>query len=89
MPATSNLKRQGMPVALGALQHHDCLIARENDTIGADRFDVWNLQHNGGLTARVLIKGPLASNSGELARDCCLARKGILCCAACGTLPSA
>lgn len=73
------LKHQGMPMTPEALQDHDCLIVRENGTIGEDRFDVWSLQHEKArTTARVRIQGPLASNSGELVRDWCLAGRGIM-----------
>ncbi len=73
------LKQHGMPMAPADLQHHDCLIVRENGNIGEDRYDTWSLQHEKTrITTRVRIQGPLASNSGELVRDWCLAGRGIM-----------
>lgn len=73
------LKHRGTPMTPEALQHHDCLIVRENRTIGEDRLDIWSLQHEkAGTTSRVRIQGPLTSNSGELVRDWCLAGRGIM-----------
>ena len=47
--------------------------------INEDRFDTWCLQHEkGGTAASVHIQGPLASNSGELVRDWCLAGRGVM-----------
>lgn len=73
------LKQRGAPMTLEALQDHDCLIVRENAMVNEDRFDIWCLQHEkGGTAARVRIQGPLASNSGELVRDWCLAGRGVM-----------
>ena len=47
--------------------------------INEERFDTWCLQHEkGGTAARVHIQGPVASNSGELVRDWCLAGRGVM-----------
>jgi LysR family transcriptional regulator, transcriptional activator for dmlA len=77
------LKQHGAPAALEGLAAHACLIVRENGgdrtTSGGQRFDVWPLQKERDKTpARVRVGGPLASNSGELVRDWCLAGHGIM-----------
>lgn len=71
--------RRGIPADIGALATHDCLVARENGD-GTDReFALWTLRHaKDGSTSRVRVRGPLASNSGEMVRDWCLAGHGIM-----------
>ena len=69
------LKRHGAPATVQALSAHDCLVVRENDR----RFDVWLLNKSKEKVAhRVLVHGPLSSNSGELVRDWCLQGHGIM-----------
>ena len=85
--APSYLKQHGQPFSLADLQQHACLMARENG-IGADQaFDEWQLveqtapKKKGGAGngfSRVVVSGPLSSNSGELVRDWCLAGRGIM-----------
>ncbi len=73
--APAYLQRRGMPASLEELQHHDCLLIRENE----QRFDLWSLHRDKEKTAtRIRIRGPLSSNSGELVRDWCLAGHGIM-----------
>jgi LysR family transcriptional regulator, transcriptional activator for dmlA len=75
--------QHGSPVSITALQDHACLIVRENgsasDNNTRQRFDVWTLHQNKDDTpARVRVRGPLSSNSGELVRDWCLQGRGIM-----------
>ncbi|NVM91138.1 DNA-binding transcriptional LysR family regulator [Variovorax sp. SG517] len=73
------LKRRGTPATVEALASHDCLVARENGEAGQRQHAVWTLRHTrDGSTARVRVQGPLASNSGEMVRDWCLAGHGIM-----------
>lgn len=74
------LKRRGTPATIEALSSHDCLVARENgDAAGQHQHAVWTLRHaRDGSTARVRVQGPLASNSGEMVRDWCMAGHGIM-----------
>lgn len=77
--APAYLQQRGAPKQPSDLEQHDCLIVRENGSPGADRFDVWTLQHDKTrAAASVRVQGPLASNSGELVRDWCLAGRGIM-----------
>ena len=72
------LREHGMPADLQDLQNHACLVVRENAAPGR-RFDAWHLQkERDRTTSRVLVSGPLASNSGEVVRDWCLASRGIM-----------
>lgn len=73
------IRQHGTPASLDELQNHACLIVRENGSAGGQRFDVWPLQKERDKTAaRVRVHGPLASNSGELVRDWCVAGRGIM-----------
>ncbi|MES2247649.1 MAG: LysR family transcriptional regulator [Pseudomonadota bacterium] len=74
------LARRGTPATVEALATHDCLIARENgDAAQSRQFALWTLRHaRDGSTARVRVQGPLASNSGEMVRDWCLAGHGVM-----------
>ena len=77
--APGYLRQHGAPSSLEALQEHVCLIVRENGNASRQRFDVWPLQkERDKQLARVRVQGPLASNSGELVRDWCLAGRGIM-----------
>lgn len=77
--APGYLGRHGMPATLDALQDHACLIVRENGNTQEQRFDVWTLYQSQDTQAeRVRVRGPLASNSGELVRDWCLDGRGIM-----------
>ncbi len=78
--APQYLKARGTPSDIDTLASHDCLIARENGDAHAQRsFAFWALRHaRDGSTARVRVQGPLASNSGEMVRDWCLAGHGIM-----------
>lgn len=72
------LKRRGTPATVEALASHDCLVARENGDASQRQHAVWTLRHaRDGSTARVRVQGALASNSGEMVRDWCLAGHGI------------
>ncbi|MGO4390768.1 LysR family transcriptional regulator [Variovorax sp. M-6] len=73
------LARRGTPADVAALALHDCLVARENSDGNEREFALWTLRHaRDGATARVRVRGPLASNSGEMVRDWCLAGRGIM-----------
>ena len=72
------IERRGTPATVDALSAHDCLVARENGEPN-QRQSLWTLRHaRDGSTARVRVQGPLASNSGEMVRDWCLAGHGIM-----------
>jgi LysR family transcriptional activator of dmlA len=52
---------------------------RENGNAPGQRFDVWQLQkERDKAVTRVVVQGPLSSNSGEVVRDWCLAGRGIM-----------
>ena len=73
------LARRGTPADVAALALHDCLVARENSEGNEREFALWTLRHaRDGATARVRVRGPLASNSGEMVRDWCLDGRGIM-----------
>lgn len=75
----SYIKQHGTPSNLEALQHHACLIVRENGNATGQRFDAWPLNKNRDkIPARVRVHGPLSSNSGELVRDWCVEGRGIM-----------
>ena len=73
------IERRGTPATVDALSAHDCLVARENGEPNQRQSSLWTLRHaRDGSTARVRVQGPLASNSGEMVRDWCLAGHGIM-----------
>lgn len=73
------IRQHGTPASLEDLQHHTCLIVRENGNTAGQRFDVWPLHREREKTAaRVRVHGPLSSNSGELVRDWCVQGRGIM-----------
>lgn len=73
------LARRGMPATVETLASHDCLVARENGEVNQRQFTLWSLRHaRDGSTARVRVQGRLASNSGEMVRDWCLAGHGVM-----------
>lgn len=73
------VKRRGTPATIEALASHDCLVARENGDASQRQYALWTLRHaRDGSTARVRVQGPLASNSGEMVRDWCLAGHGVM-----------
>ncbi len=73
--APQYLRTHGVPETPADLAGHACLVVREHE----QRFDVWTLQKERDRSeARVRVRGPLASNSGELVRDWCLAGRGIM-----------
>lgn len=73
------IERRGMPATVEALAAHDSLVARENGEPNQRQSSLWTLRHaRDGSTARVRVQGPLASNSGEMVRDWCLAGHGIM-----------
>lgn len=73
------IRQHGAPASLEDLQRHTCLIVRENGNATGQRFDVWPLQREREKTpARVRVRGPLSSNSGELVRDWCIEGRGIM-----------
>lgn len=73
------LARRGTPADVAGLASHDCLVTRENSDGNEREFALWTLRHaRDGTTARVRVRGPLSSNSGEMVRDWCLAGRGIM-----------
>jgi LysR family transcriptional regulator, transcriptional activator for dmlA len=81
--APAYLQQHNEPKTVQDLQHHRCLIVRENgnasDSALSQRFDVWTLHQTGDETPiRVRVRGPLSSNSGELVRDWCVQGRGIM-----------
>lgn len=77
--APAYLHAHGTPSALEALALHACLGVRENASEPGQRFDTWQLQkERDRKPVQVRIQGPLASNSGEVVRDWCLAGRGIM-----------
>lgn len=73
------LKRRGTPATVEALASHDCLVARENGDASQRQYALWTLRHaRDGSMARVRVQGPLASNSGEMVRDWCVAGHGVM-----------
>ena len=73
------LARRGTPADVAALAAHDCLVVRENSDGGEREFALWTLRHaRDGSSARVRVRGPLSSNSGELVRDWCLSGHGVM-----------
>lgn len=69
--APSYLRDHGVPSTLADLAQHACLLVREHDAPSQR----WALP---GWPKRLQIDGPLTSNSGEVARDWCLAGRGIM-----------
>ena len=67
------LQRFGTPTAVADLAQHACLSVREH----TNAPNVWTLDGPQG-TCRVLVDGPLRTNSGELALDWCLRGHGIM-----------
>lgn len=73
--APAYLRWRGTPDTPEALAGHDCLRVHEN----APLADHWTLERAGERQRLVVrVSGPLASNSGELVRDWCLAGQGIM-----------
>lgn len=77
--APTYLRTHGTPDTPEALAQHSCLVVRENGTEPGQRFDTWQLQKDRERKPlQVRVQGPLASNSGEVVRDWCLAGRGIM-----------
>lgn len=79
--APSYLKAHGVPDTPESLARHACLRVREHEEAGrpAQAPAHWALRHErDGTLHRVRVDGPLASNSGELVRDWCLAGHGLM-----------
>ena len=78
------LENHGLPMNVTDLASHACLIARENGSRTNQPFDEWQLtrlsvaKKSSTDTSRVMVSGPLSSNSGELVRDWCLDGRGIM-----------
>jgi LysR family transcriptional activator of dmlA len=67
------LDRHGTPENLADLEKHHCLIMRERD----QSFGVWRLRGPDGQTT-VKVKGPMASNNGEIVHQWALDGHGII-----------
>ena len=77
--APAYLARCGEPRVPADLARHACLAVLENEAPAARQHVHWTLRHEKESgTVRVRVAGPLASNSGELVRDWCLAGHGIM-----------
>ena len=77
--APAYLKAHGAPAHPEALGQHSCLVVRENGSESGQRFDNWQLvKDRERKPTQVRVQGPLASNSGEVVRDWCLANRGIM-----------
>jgi LysR family transcriptional regulator, transcriptional activator for dmlA len=73
--APAYLRARGTPDSLQDLREHDCLFVRESDTVA----HTWSLSESSSAKPQsISVKGPLASNSGELVRDWCIAGRGIM-----------
>jgi LysR family transcriptional regulator, transcriptional activator for dmlA len=78
--APSYLKRHGMPRTPDDLLAHQCLVVREHD----DSPALWRLQPTAtralreSATRALRVKGPMASNHGEVVRDWALAGHGLM-----------
>ena len=76
------LRAHGQPRSLGDLAQHACLHVHENEErmhAPAASGHWWTLRHlRDGTVHRVRVNGPLASNAGEVARDWCLAGRGLM-----------
>lgn len=58
LASTSYVERQGEPRSPEDLHEHDCLFVGEGN--------LWQLEGQGGESEAVRVRGPLASNSGEI-----------------------
>lgn len=67
------LRAKGVPQSLADLQAHACLCIKERD----HPFGVWRFA-DGGEDVRVKVRGPLASNDGEVAVQWALAGRGVI-----------
>lgn len=67
------LERFGMPLTLGDLAQHRCIIHRQND----EAHGVWRLAH-GGRDEAVKVQGTLSTNDGDIALGWALDGHGIL-----------
>lgn len=67
------LEKSGRPAEPRDLQQHRCIVIREN----SDAFNNWQLT-DGKRQATVKVRGPLATNHGEIAVDWALAGHGIV-----------
>jgi LysR family transcriptional regulator, transcriptional activator for dmlA len=73
--APSYLQKFATPQTLSDLAQHQCLVVHENDNPGAS----WQLSREREKKINVVaVQGNLSTNAGELARDWCLAGRGIL-----------
>lgn len=71
--APAYLAARGQPATPKALAEHACIVIRENQTA----FNNWQLS-DGRQQETVKVRGPLATNHGEIAVDWALAGHGII-----------
>jgi len=71
--APAYLAARGIPATPRELQAHDCIVIRENSTA----FNHWQLT-DGQQQLTVKVRGPLATNHGEVAVDWALAGHGVI-----------
>lgn len=71
--APAYLAARGMPATPAELQQHDCIVIRENRSA----FNNWQLT-DGRQQVTVKVRGPLATNHGEIAVDWALAGHGVI-----------
>ncbi|RMS44545.1 Transcriptional regulator, LysR family [Pseudomonas amygdali pv. photiniae] len=67
------LKDHGVPLSIGELANHDCLVIKERDR----PFGIWHLNGPQGAET-VKVTGSLSTNHGEIARQWCLDGRGVL-----------
>lgn len=67
------LKEHGIPSSPGDLKNHQCLVLQEKNST----FGIWRLEKE-GVAETVNVRGPLASNNGEIVMQWALADKGII-----------
>jgi LysR family transcriptional regulator, transcriptional activator for dmlA len=75
--APDYLRRFDPPQTVADLRQHRCLVVNEHE----QRGDVWRLQRISARTPQtesVRVNSVFTSNSGELARDWCLAGQGVM-----------
>ncbi|MCV0370760.1 LysR family transcriptional regulator [Filomicrobium sp.] len=71
--APSYLEQHGAPQRLEDLEHHNCIVLRQDN----ETYDLWKLQRNDRL-ATIKVRGALSSNDGEIALKWVLDGHGVM-----------